>query len=54
MTLYEVRTNSPDLACEDCGCRIDGSERGRAAHQRWHDRQSIMVVDITERAKETA
>lgn len=54
MTLYEVRTNSPDLACADCGCRVDGSDRGRTAHQQWHDRQEFIDLTVTERARETA
>lgn len=44
--LYQVAVGGPDLACEDCGCKVDGSERGRAAHRKWHERQQ--VIDLTE------
>lgn len=52
MTLYEVVTNSHDLACADCGCRVDGSERGRAAHQRWHEFTAGIDLITLEREQE--
>jgi hypothetical protein len=36
------------LACDDCGCMVDASERGRAAHQRWHKSEIEVVGCVTD------
>lgn len=47
-TYHEVKTASPVLACDLCGCLIDPSERGRTAHQNSHE-QTSEVIDLTGR-----
>lgn len=44
-TFYCPSTTAPHLACADCGSIVDGSERGRALHTQWHEREAI--VDLT-------
>src|SRR5689334_10085127 len=39
-------TSAPTLACDECGCVVDGSERGRSAHERWHAGRDEIVVDL--------
>lgn len=52
VTFYEVPVGARGLACDDCGGMVDGSERGRAAHLRWHAQRAELaenVVDLRER-----
>lgn len=44
------RVQDAALACDDCGCVVDAGERGRAAHQRWHDRQQVVDLRMEELA----
>lgn len=46
------RVEAPLLACDDCGCAVEQTDRWRAVHQRWHEeREEIAsnVVDLRER-----
>lgn len=36
------------LACDECGCMVDSSERGRVAHESWHNERDQVVVDLRE------
>lgn len=36
------------LTCDQCGCVVDASERDRALHQEWHNRNAE-VIDLTGR-----
>lgn len=38
------------LCCDVCAAVVDGSEEGRATHQRWHESFEWQVIDLTERS----
>lgn len=42
----QLPPNVPTLACDECGCLVDQSDRGRTAHSRWHEEREEIVVDL--------
>ena len=53
--LYAVADQAPRLACDECGAVVDGSERGRALHERWHQPVAEAVdLVVLEQVRETA
>jgi len=50
VTFHAVAANAAVLACDLCGCVVDGSDRGRSRHQAWHAGPPV-VVDLTEQAE---
>lgn len=45
MALYTMNGQAM-VACEQCGCVVDSSERGRTLHERWHRLEQ--VIDLSE------
>lgn len=48
MAFHEVPARAQVLACDDCGCVVDPTDRGRTAHEQWHEslRAAAPVIDL--------
>lgn len=51
MAFYETSSQARTMACDVCGCVVDGSERGRGLHARWHEPEQVIDLPAVEDGK---